>query len=289
MSTHTHTPVMLQETLTYLAPSPGKLFLDATLGLGGHTAALASSGADVIGIDRDQDAIELAKANLSDKGLMGSVKAYHRPFSSLSELLKEKTLDGALFDLGVSSLQLDDSSRGFSFKNTAPLDMRMDRGQGVTAEDLIAALSLKELARLFLELGEEPHAKTIARKIVELRKHKPITTTTELATLVESLVPRHGKTHPATRIFQALRMAVNTEREELKAALPSALNLLGVGGVCVVISFHSLEDRIVKRIFSSLSESWEILTHKPVTPSPLEISSNPRSRSAKLRAARRKA
>lgn len=286
MTASLHTPVLLKEVTDYLAPTVGKSYVDATLGYGGHTLALLAKGAEVVGIDQDKEILDLAIVRIKEAGYLGSFRPLHSSFSKGLASLGASSFDGILFDLGVSSYQLDTSVRGFSFRADAPLDMRMDRdNQKVTARDLIGALGRDELTELFSVLGEEPRAKKIADAVVTKRKQASIETTTELAHLVESVVPRTGHLHPATKVFQALRMAVNTEREELKAALPSALSLLCSGGVLAVISFHSLEDSIVKAF--AKSEGVESLTSKPVTPSLAEIATNPRSRSAKLRVLRR--
>ena len=285
-----HTPVMLQEVLSYLQPSTGKKYLDATVGYAGHTLGLLAAGASVIGIDRDADLLELATKRVVDAGYAANFTPMH---SSFSEALASDRLgndfSGILFDLGVSSYQLDTPSRGFSFRAEAPLDMRMDASLLVTAKDLVNGLGRKELYELFTTLGEDVHAKSIASAICDARRLKPIETTTELATLVERIAPRTRKIHPATKIFQALRMAVNGERAELKAALPSALSHLALGGVVAVISFHSLEDEIVKSWLREAEASLEleIITPHPVTPSPVEINENPRSRSGKLRVGRK--
>jgi len=286
-----HQPVLVQEIMTYLAPSPGKKYLDATLGLGGHALALLSAGAEVVGIDRDSKALELASHLINEAGYRDRFRALHGSFAAV---LTDSTLGegyhGALFDLGVSSYQLDTPNRGFSFRNEAPLDMRMDPStQTVTAADLVNGLGRKELYVLFKNLGQVGNSRRLVDALCRTRRLAPIRTTTQLARLVESLFPRTGKLHPATQVFQALRMAVNSEREELKAALPSALSRLNSHGVLAVISFHSGEDRLVKTQFSA----WEkegitsSLTASPLTPSPQELAANPRSRSAKLRVNRR--
>ncbi len=287
MTQSVHTPVMPQEVLNYLQPAPGKLILDATLGAAGHTKLLVERGAKVVGIDRDADIFDYAKANLGD--LVSQVTFKHGPFSQLSDLVGDLKFDGILFDLGVSSFQLDNPQRGFSFRYDAPLDMRMDRTLQVIAADLVNGLGRKELYDLFQKFGQERFARRITDAILERRRVKPIQTTKELADLVSQVKPRTGKIHPATKIFQALRIVVNDELNELKAALPSALSSLKPEGVLVVISFHSLEDRLVKQFFKSQDNSqFEVLTPKPITPQPKEIAANPRSRSAKLRAIRRK-
>lgn len=281
-----HTPVMPQEVISFLNPAPGKLFLDATLGNAGHTKLLVEQGAQVIGIDQDEAILAYARQNLAE--LASQVEFHQTSFSHLNQVLKNRLVDGFLFDLGVSSLQLDDPQRGFSFRHQAPLDMRMNQKLSVTAADLVNGLGRKELYDLFKRFGEEQFARRITDAILERRRVKPIETTTELANLVAKVKPKTGHIHPATKVFQALRIIVNDELNELKAALPSALSSLKPGGVGVVISFHSLEDRIVKQTFQSvIDQGFEILTPKPVLPKPAEIQANPRSRSAKLRAIRK--
>lgn len=281
-----HTPVMPQEVISFLNPAPGKLFLDATLGNAGHTKLLVEQGAQVIGIDQDEAILAYARQNLAE--LASQVEFHQTSFSHLNQVLKNRLVDGFLFDLGVSSLQLDDPKRGFSFRHQAPLDMRMNQKLSVTAADLVNGLGRKELYDLFKRFGEEQFARRITDAILERRRVKPIETTTELANLVAKVKPKTGHIHPATKVFQALRIIVNDELNELKAALPSALSSLKPGGVGVVISFHSLEDRIVKQTFQSvIDQGFEILTSKPVLPKPAEIQANPRSRSAKLRAIRK--
>ena len=287
--TNIHTPVLLSEVVALLAPGPGKKFVDATLGAAGHTMALLERGAEVVRIDHDHEIIELSQERVAEAGYSDSFTAKQGAFASVIPTLSGE-YDGILFDLGVSSYQLDTASRGFSFQKEAPLDMRMDpSSQQVTAADLVNGLGRKELYELFQELGEERYARRIADELVLARRVSPVATTRTLARIIEGIVPRTGKIHPATKVFQALRMAVNSEREELKAALPSALSQLRVGGTLVVISFHSGEDRIVKSFLKEKAESGEleIIGLKPLSPGLGEVSANPRSRSAKLRAGRR--
>ncbi len=306
-----HQPVMLTETLAYLAPERGGLFLDGTLGLGGHTAALldAAPNVRVIGLDQDRVALDLATQRLAHYG--ARFQAVHGNFGDLANLAQVHgwpEFNGVLVDLGVSSVQFDTPERGFSFRYDAPLDMRMDGSDEVaTAADLLAQSDETELARIIYEYGEERHSRRIARRIVERREAgRPVTTTLELADLVaRSMRPaRHQEIHPATRTFQALRIAVNRELAQLENFLPVALERLARDGRLVVISFHSLEDRIVKRTLRRWSgqcecpprqpfcncgaRAWvEILTRRPVTPDAAESAANPRARSAKLRACRR--
>ncbi|MFH1244333.1 MAG: 16S rRNA (cytosine(1402)-N(4))-methyltransferase RsmH [bacterium] len=283
-----HTPVLVKEVTEFLAPDPGKDYIDTTLGYGGHTLELLQAGASVVGIDQDADILELATKRINEAGYGYRFTPLHSSFSSAlaSDRLPLDHYAGVLFDLGVSSYQLDTPNRGFSFRYDAPLDMRMDKSLGVTARDLVNGLGKKELVALFRTLGEEKAALKLAEAIVDARKIKPIETTKELADLIAKFVPRHGKIHPATKVFQALRMAVNGEREELKAALPSALSHLENGGVLAVIAFHSLEYRIVQDFFAN-TPTLTNLTLLPVEPSALEITRNPRSRSAKLRVGRK--
>ena len=285
-----HEPVMVAEVLGVLSPTPGKLICDATCGTGGHAEAILSRGATLVGLDKDPQALELARGRLARFG--DRVRLIHTDFRDLRAVLAEagiRRLDGVLFDLGLSSLQLDSPARGFSFREEAPLDMRMDPSRPLTAGELVNRLPQEELARILWEYGEERYARRIARAIVRARDKAPIESTTELARLVARCYPpgRH-RIHPATRTFQALRIAVNDELSALEEGLAQALDLLRPGGVVCVIAFHSLEDRIVKRMFRDRAETGrlEIITKKPLRPSPQEVAKNPRARSAKLRAAR---
>lgn len=301
MTEYQHQPVLLKEALEYLHVKPGAIYLDATLGDGGHTQAILEKGASVIAIDQDPQALKRASARLQsacpDINIKLDVKLpvtqveaktcllIRSNFANLDQLIN-LPIDGILFDLGVSTLQILMPERGFTFQSEGPLDMRMDPDLGVTAADLLMALSQKELTRLLLELGDETFAAKIARRIVKVRQRTPIVTTTQLADLVARIKP-HGKIHPATKTFQALRMAVNQERYSLIEALPQALRLLKKQGRLVIISFHSGEDRLVKHFLKEQAESnnLEILTSKPVKPTVLEINQNHKARSAKLRAA----
>lgn len=304
-----HTSVLLEETLHFLSVLSGKTYVDATLGMGGHAQAiLENPGTEIIGIDQDEDAIRLAGKRLERFG--DRVKLVKSNFSAIKEILSTlqiEKIDGLIVDLGVSSLQLDSEERGFSFRSDAPLDMRMDRGGGDTAADLLAELSEEDIANIIYRFGEERFSRRIARRIVERRKAgEPVTTTKQLAELVERSVKRSpkDKIHPATRTFQALRIAVNREIEILEDFINDAVDVLSPGGRLVVISFHSLEDRIVKQTFQKLAgkclcppripqcvcgaaKKIEILTRKPVIAGDSEIDENPRARSAKLRAAQR--
>ncbi len=292
MSYPIHTPVLLAETLHYLDPRPGKRYLDATLGYAGHTLALLKSGATVVGVDRDQDLLDIATKRINDAGYAKQFSPVNSSFADALDSSRpglEGKFDGILFDLGVSSYQLDTPERGFSFRYDAPLDMRMDKKLAVTAADLVNGLGKNELIELFTTLGEDGNAKRIVNEICSRRLREKIETTEQLADLIISVVGRPRGIHPATKIFQALRMAVNSEREELKAALPSALSYLVSGGVLVTISFHSLEDRIIKNWMNDAESAGQVekVTDKPIEPSPEEVGKNPRSRSAKLRVARR--
>ncbi len=282
-----HTPVMLAEVIHHLDPQPGQKFLDCTVGYGGHTLALLAKGAKVTGIDQDVDMLEHAQARITEAGYADRFIALRSSFAAAleGERLPLSHYAGILFDLGVSSYQLDTPERGFSFRYDAPLDMRMNQDLAVTAKDLVNGLGKKELTLLFTTLGEEKAALKLAEKIVDARKVKPITTTTELANLISKTVPANGRIHPATKVFQALRMAVNGEREELKTALPAALRHLAPAGVLAVISFHSLEDAIIDDFFRD-TPTLTPLTPAPIGSSSSEIRANPRSRSAKLHVGR---
>ncbi len=284
-----HTSVLLQEAVDGLAVQPGKKYIDATMGAGGHTKAILDLGGLALGIDQDNDAIEYVKDNFQLSIAGNQLKIARGNFAKIEEIAKENGFEyvaGILFDVGVSSHQLMDAQRGFSFLQEAPLDMRMDNRLGVTARDLVNGLNKGELIQLFTKYGEEPFAKRIAERIVEKRLEKPIGTTTELAYIVAGAYPKgNHKIHPATKVFQALRIAVNDELVSLEIALPQALELLENRGRIAVISFHSLEDRIVKHTFAE----WEVegkgksITKKPIEVTEDEKEVNRRSRSSKLR------
>jgi 16S rRNA (cytosine1402-N4)-methyltransferase len=288
-----HVPVLLDEALEYLNVRPGGVYVDATLGLAGHSSAIAKRlGAKgrLICFDRDPQAMEAAKARLEEvRAEIGSempeVVFEPRAFSEASSLIEPRSLDGVLADFGVSSLQLDEAHRGFSFRTDGPLDMRMDTRSGETAEQVVNQEDENELADLIYEFGEERRSRRIARAIVRAR---PITTTAELARVVSAAAPsmKGDKIHPATRTFQALRIRVNDELGEIRMLLESAPSLLKPGGRLVLISFHSLEDRLVKDAFREAGRDkvYEVLTKKPVVAGEQEEMRNPRSRSAKLRA-----
>jgi len=288
-----HVPVMTAEALRFLAPERGGVFVDCTVGLGGHSKAMLEAGATrVIGIDRDQDALAIARVTLAPwEKNVELVHSDYRAISSVLEGLNLPHVDGALADLGVSSMQFDDAGRGFSFQRDEPLDMRMDRTSGETAAQLIARAEEHVLADTIYAYGEERFSRRIARAIVEARREAPIDTTVRLATIVRRAIPTRGwqRIDPATRTFQALRIWVNAELEGLDAFLAEALTRLRAGARLVVITFHSLEDRIVKHTLRGLEKSADaavkVLTKKPVIPGDDEIARNPRARSAKLRAA----
>ena len=289
-----HEPVLTSEAVTHLAPGRGGLFVDCTVGLGGHARALLEAGASrVIGLDRDADALAIAADTLSS--FKERVELVHADYRSIADVLAERridSIDGALADLGVSSLQFDSEGRGFSFRRDEPLDMRMDRSAGPTAADLIAETGEVELANVIFEFGEERHSRRIARAIVDRRGREPITTTGQLADIIRRAVPTRGwqRIDPATRAFQALRIWVNGELDGLDAFLHSVVDRLRAGGRLVVISFHSLEDRIVKHTFRTLERTdalVRVLTKRPLVAGDEELARNPRARSAKLRAAER--
>ena len=285
-----HVPVMPAEVVELLAPSRGGLFVDCTVGLGGHSALLLEHGAErLLGLDRDREALRLAAERLAPFG--DRVELVHADYRQLGSVLDARSIagiNGALADLGVSSMQLDAEGRGFSFRRDEPLDMRMDRSQGPTVADLLADVDEEDLADVIFRFGEERHSRRIARAIVRRRAAGRIETTGELAEIVRRAVPVRGyqRIDPATRTFQALRIWVNRELEGLDAFLHDTARRLLAGARFAVITFHSLEDRIVKHAFramASAGEAWRVLTRKPVVPGEDEISRNPRARSAKLR------
>lgn len=302
-----HRPIMVEEVMRWLAPAPGKVLLDCTFGGGGHTRQLLARGAGVLALDRDADALMQAQelAEECDE----SFAALRTTFDRYPEILKESGVsgvDGILMDVGVSSWQLDSPNRGFSFRFDGPLDMRMDREAPLTAEEIVNTWPQDELARIFFEYGEEKASRRVASAIVERRARKPILTTGELAALVASVIPRHSGAHPATKVFQALRIAVNDELGCLERALAQAHRWLKPGGRLVVLTFHSLEDRIVKNYMRRHSEpfvdmpNWpaprpnpdcfyRLPVRKAITAGEAEQQQNSRSRSAKLRVAERMA
>ena len=289
-----HIPILVEEVLYYLQPQPGQIILDCTVGGGGHAIKILDKikpDGLLIGIDKDMEILKIAKQSLSKE--TDKFKLYHADYSDIDEVLRQANIDkvnGVLLDLGVSSLQFDQADRGFSFAKEAPLDMRMDRSCGITAQNLIHRLSESELGELLWKYGEERRSRRIARAILKEEKGGGITTTRQLAAIVERVVPRgKGKIHPATRVFQALRIAVNKELENLEIFLDKIYTYMAVGARIVILSFHSLEDRIVKNKFIEKAKQniFKVLTKKPITPREAEIEENVRSRSAKLRAAER--
>ena len=295
MTTHyVHEPVMTAETIALLEPSRGGLFVDCTVGLGGHSRALLEAGASrLLGLDRDPEALKIARERL--EGFGDRVELVHADYRELGRVLDDRGVpgvDGALADLGVSSMQLDAEGRGFSFRRDEPLDMRMDRSQGPTAADLLDQVGEEELANLIFEYGEERYSRRIARAIVEARGRGSIRTTGQLAQIVRRAVPRRGyqRIDPATRTFQAIRIWVNRELDQLEAFVVEACSRLLAGARFAVITFHSLEDRIVKHAVRALAQgrmALRILTKRPIVPGDTELDRNPRARSAKLRAVER--
>jgi 16S rRNA (cytosine1402-N4)-methyltransferase len=284
---------MLEEVVTCLAPVDGGLYIDGNLGLGGHTEGILEAcgpTGQVVGFDWDAAALTLAQERLAR--FAGRVRFVHKNFASIKETLMELgigTIDGLLLDLGLSSLQLDASGRGFSFKGSEPLDMRMDQRQATTAAELVNEASEEELADIFFYYGEERQARRIAERIVEARRKERIVSTDQLVALVDQAIPKRfhpRKIHVATKVFQALRIAVNRELDSLERILTDGAALLAPGGRFCVISFHSLEDRLVKQAFRE-NPLLEVVTQKPLIPGRAECLRNPRARSAKLRVAAR--
>ena len=288
-----HVPVMVGEVRDLLCAHGPRVVVDATVGTGGHAAALlAATDAHLIGIDRDIDALALARERLGSFGTR--VMLRHADFSDLAAVVQEcgaEAVDAIVADLGMSSFALDDPARGFSFRFDGPLDMRMDRSQPLRAYDLVNEETEADLANLLHQWGEERAARRIARSVIDARRRRPIETTAELRAIVERVLgPRRaGGVHPATRTFQALRIAVNREVESLAAFLESAPALLSAGGRMAVIAYHSLEDRAVKERMRALArdQSFALLTRKVIKPADVEVASNPRARSARLRALER--
>ena len=293
----THIPVMTAEVLQFLRPEQGGLFVDCTVGLGGHSRALLEAGAShVIGFDRDLDALARARETLAPWG--DRVELVHADYRAIGEVLDSRQIahvDGALADLGVSSMQFDAPGRGFSFQRDEPLDMRMDRTGGETAADLIAHASERDLADSIFQFGEERFSRRIARALVAARHEAPIDTTGRLAAIVRRAIPHRGghvRIDPATKTFQALRIWVNRELDGLDRFVETASRRLRAGACLVAITFHSLEDRIVKHTLRALQQRdglVQVLTRKPLVPTGEEVDRNPRARSAKLRAAERMA
>lgn len=297
-----HVPVMPDEVMAFLCPAPGMLFLDGTVGGGGHSERLLKAGAEVISLDQDADAIHETKGRLAPFGnRVRLIEANFRDIAKvLQDLNEDRPLSGALLDLGVSSHQLDVPERGFALMKDGPLDMRMSHRIQMSAADLVNTLSILELAKIIREYGEEPRAMQIAARLAALRTQHPFQTTFDLAAAVSSVVPRTSGRHPATRVFQALRIAVNDELEALREALEKIPPFLAPGARLAIITFHSLEDRIVKNFFRDHSQEWidrpewpeprrnphrlfRLLTPHPLDAGVDEIANNPRARSAKLR------
>jgi 16S rRNA (cytosine1402-N4)-methyltransferase len=301
-----HVPVLLDEVVELLAPAPGKVILDGTLGGGGHAEAILKSGAELIGLDQDQAALMQCRSRFAS--VSPAPRLIESNFAALGTVLDElgvHQVDGILLDLGVSSRQLENSERGFSFMRDGPLDMRMDPRNPMTAAELVNGASEEELTKIFRLYGEEPAAHRVATAIVRQRALQRFERTVELASIIEKVIPRRGPRHPATRIFQALRMAVNAELASLQAALEASIAHLRPGGRLAVITFHSLEDRMVKRFFRETTTptidrpEWpaprpnprhffNLITKPSLAPSELEMSVNPRARSARLRVAERR-
>jgi 16S rRNA (cytosine1402-N4)-methyltransferase len=296
-----HLPVLLLQTISSLQPGPGKLFLDGTVGGGGHALALLEAGASVIGCDQDPEALMEAARQL--KRFPDRVKLLESNFAYIVEKLVDLEVtefDGILLDLGVSSHQLDTPSRGFSFLGDGPLDMRMGPHVRRTAADIVNQASEEELAKIFFEFGEERAGRRLASRIVKVRSRMPLRRTLDLVGVIESVIPKRGPRHPATKAFQALRIAVNSELDNLKLGLRRLSAYVKKGGRMAVITFHSLEDRIVKQYFREVSQEWidrpewsaprrnpafafRLVTARPIEPGEEEVKGNSRARSAKLR------
>lgn len=293
-----HVPVMLNEVLEFLNPQPGQIIVDATLGTGGHALEILrriSPGGKLIGIDRDENSLAVCQQRLAE--FKGSVEFVHANFSQLDEVLEArgiKEIDGIIFDLGISTYQLADAQRGFSFKEEGPLDMRLDKNSYISAYDLVNNLNENEISALLWNFGQERWHNRIAHLLVQERRNEPIATTTQLANLVMRAIPHryrrsYYRIHPATRTFQAVRIAVNRELEVLESTVKKAVDILRKQSRICVISFHSLEDRVIKHTFRALKSSGliNIVTAKPLTPRWAEVEANPSSRSSKFRVAER--
>lgn len=291
MEKEIHKPVLLKEVIDYLEIKPDDIVVDATFGFGGHSKEIlkALTEGKIIGIEKDIEVLNQSRDDFTDNRVI----LVNDDFANIVEILhqqKIKKVDKILFDLGISSFHFDSSGRGFTFKKDEPLDMRLDKNFGVRAADLVNGLSRDELSNLFYSLADEGYSRQIAKAIVEARRKKKFSTTFELASVVSEVKHQFGKIHPATKVFQALRIAVNDELKTLEETLPKAVDLLNKNGRIVVISFHSGEDRIVKNIFKTLAKEKkiDILTKKPIVAQEIETKENPRSRSAKLRVVKRK-
>lgn len=300
-----HTPVLVDQVVAYLRPAPTMLILDGTLGGGGHSTHLLQSGASIIAVDQDPEAITYAKERLGPYSTrIHIVQANFRKMHQILHSLNVKELNGALLDIGVSSRQLENQKRGFSICKDGPLDMRMDPSTPLSAADIVNTASLSELSRIFREHGQEPRAFHIASHLISLRKRHPITSTFDLVAAITFVVSKHNLRRPITRVFQALHIAVNDELGALQEGLQAISSYLSYGARFAVISFHSLEDRIVKHFFREKSMKWnncltwtaqrpnphrifQLLTPHPITASREEIDNNPRARSAKLRVVER--
>lgn len=283
-----HIPVLLGEVSEYLKPEPNNLLIDGTVGLGGHAQNLLPNvlpGGRLLGIDKDADNLEIARERLSRFGeSVVLVRDSYANIKTHAYAHQFHPVNSILLDLGFSSVHVDDAQRGFSFRQDGPLDMRYDRSSGITAEEVVNEWSEDELARIFRQYGEEKKARQIAKAIVSARAQTPLKRTTQLATVIAQTQRQRGRIHPATKIFQALRIAVNDELGELERVLPECVDLLKSGGRLAIISFHSLEDRIIKQFFKSHS-ILKVVTKRPITASQEEVKKNPRARSAKLRVA----
>ncbi|MBN1162328.1 16S rRNA (cytosine(1402)-N(4))-methyltransferase RsmH [Patescibacteria group bacterium] len=284
-----HKPVLLSEVIAHLKPERGKKFIDATLGDGGHTVELLKCGAEVLGIDYNEQSLERAISRVDGEGLGAQFTSVLGNFKNIDKIAEDnnfKNVDGVLYDLGFSSYQMDESGIGMSFQKDEPLDMRLDKSLGVTAADLVNALSEKELAKLIYEYSDERFAKKFAKAIVKSRNLEKIQTTKQLAEVLvgaSSSAYEHGRIHPATRTFMALRIAVNDELENLRISLPRAAHTLSSGGFLIVITFHSLEDKLAKEFGHSAQPIIKEVNQRPITPSEEEVTANIRARSAKMR------
>lgn len=290
----THIPIMAREIADFLLTDPNGVYLDGTLGLGGHSAYFLtrlSPQAKIIGLDKDANALQMAKERVNDPRLL----AFHKSYTQAAAVLQDLHLTGvrgALFDLGLSSYQVDDPARGFSLVRNGPLDMRFDTTQQITAADIVNTWSLSDLQRILADYGEEPRAEQIALAIMRRRKENPLRTTEDLKLTVEQVYgPKRGKTHPATQTFQALRIACNAELDCVRELIAHLDGLIAVGGRAAILTFHSLEDRLVKINFKekARSGSWQLLTKHALSPAYEEIKNNRRARSAKLRVIERTA